>query len=164
MVGRPGVLQHDLSVYELPGITSLQQRAQQATTCSQLTSIRASMFRDYHVYLVMTPQTQLTIQADEETFLEGALTARVTQKAQQLSGARGSSNSSSGTIIVSDLRSQVAAAQTLTNGLATTLLQQTPPGWPGNQPVLAGAAATLAAARSHLDAAQRDLFQLTHLR
>ena len=70
--GDQETLQHDISTVELPGIEGLQTQVQQATTCVELRTEARSMVFDYRVYYVMTPQTHLTIVADdEETFDRG---------------------------------------------------------------------------------------------
>ncbi len=44
-----------------------------ATTCAGLRAVARSMVYNYRVYVVMTPQTHLTVVLDDETYIEGVL-------------------------------------------------------------------------------------------
>lgn len=156
-------LLNDLNNVELPGIEALQPEAQSATDCIELRPIARQMVLDYRVYVVMTPQTHLTIALDYETFVEGVFSnleptitgAIATAKAQgrDVTAAQGAFN---------DLESQLTAAQSETNGLSATVLAQTPAGAPGNWQVFLDARTAATNARNDLRATYADLNQVVH--
>jgi hypothetical protein len=150
-------LLNDISTVELPGITALQPQVQGAATCAQVRTFAATMVLSYRVYLVMTPQTHLTIAADDETAIESEFVALepgiagAIQRAQ----ARGE-NVAAAMAADSDLVNQVAAASTATNGLSVQLLAQTPQGSPGNWSVFEAAGQATSRADQDLHAANTD--------
>ena len=60
---------------DLGGITALQQKVPSDTTCADVAADAQAMVVDYRVFVVMSPQAHLTIAADTETSVAGALTA-----------------------------------------------------------------------------------------
>ena len=155
--GDQATLQHDISTVELPGIEGLQTQVQQATTCLELRTEARSMVFNYRVYYVMTPQTHLTIVADDETSIEGTLVSleATISSAIQNSQQRGTTVTAAQSAF-DDLKNQVSAAQSSTNGLDTELLAQTPQGFPGNWQVFLAARTSLSNARSDLHTAYND--------
>jgi len=154
-------LQNDITTVELPGIEALQPQVQEATTCAQLLRDAHSMVFDYRVFVVMTPQTHLTIVADDETYVEGQLVslepaiARAIQNAQ----AQGK-NVTAAQAAFTDLKGQVSAAQGATGGRAVQVLAQTPSGYPGNWPVFLTTRTDLVNARNDLHSAYTDARQI----
>jgi len=150
-------LQYDITTVELPGIQTLQTQAQSASTCPGLRVVAHSMVYNYRVYLVMTPQTHLTIVVDDETFIEGVFVnlepkiATAIQNAQaagkDVTAAQGAFN---------DLKSQVSTAQGETNGEAAQILAQTPTGFPGNWQVFLTARTNATNAHTDLRVAYTD--------
>ena len=144
-------LQSDITATELPGIQGLQTQAQQATTCAGLRRVAGPMVFQYRVYVVMTPQTHLTIVVDDETFVEGVLTNLEPKIATAIQNAQAAGkNVTAAQAAFDDFKAQVSSAQNETNGLAAQLLAQTPQGYPGNWPVFL-------AARTHATNAHNDL-------
>lgn len=148
----------DLESFELPGIESLESQVPTGTTCSALHSLAYKMVYGYRVYLLVTPQTHLTIVADHEAYTDGALASSMPAITQSVSshagqGKRASASKSS----LEQAALEVAAAQSAINGLDTTLLEQTPPQYPGDAPVLMGAQSSEVSARGYLNSAKKDL-------
>lgn len=154
-------LANDLTGVELPGIQALQPEAQSAGNCAQLRTVAHAMVFSFRVYIVMTPQTHLTIVVDDETYVEGVFTnlestitnAIAAAKAQgrDVTAAQGAFN---------DLQTQVMAAQSETSGLSSTVLAQTPAGAPGNWQVFLSARTSATNARNDLRVAYGDLAQI----
>jgi hypothetical protein len=159
--GDKQTLENDISGFELPGIQGLQAQVQQDTTCAQLWAAAHSMVFDYRVYVVMTPQTDLTIAADDETFCEGRFVALepVLAAAIQNAKAHGKDVTAAETAF-DDLKSQVTTAQSETNGLSAQMLAQTPHGYPANAQVFLGARTSEFNARNDLHVAYTDAEQI----
>lgn len=154
-------LQNDVADVELPGITGLQPQAQSATTCPTLRVVAHGMVFDYRVYVVMTPQTHLTIVADDETYIEGVFTGLEPTIAQAIANAQSAGkNVTAAQAAFSDLKNQVSAAQSASGGESATLLAQTPQGAPGNWSVFLAARTNLSNARTDLHAAYSDAQQI----
>ena len=154
-------LENDIDGFELPGIEALKTQTEQATTCAQLRDDAHSMVFTYRVYLVMTPQTHLTIVADNETDIENLLSSleptinSAIEKAQT-NGA----NVSGSEVAFKELKTLVAAAQDETSGLSAQLLAQTPAGSPGNWQVFLQARTNLTTAHNDLHSAYADALQV----
>jgi hypothetical protein len=151
-------LEHDISSVELPGIEALQPQAQSATTCAELKTIAHSMVYDYRVYVVMSPQTHLTIAADDASFVDAKMAALEPKIEQAIADAKAKGKDVSGAeAAFADFQSQVSSAGSAVSGLSATLLAQTPQGYPGNESVFQGAKSTLSTARGELHQAYQDL-------
>ncbi len=154
-------LQNDLSNFELPGIQALQTQVQNDTTCAELRSAAHSMVDDYRVYLVMTPQTDLTIGADDETYVESRFVTLEPKFADAIAEAKADGKDvTAAENAFDDLENQVSAAQGDTNGLSTQLLAQTPHGYPGNWQVFVAAHSGELNARTDLHVADSDAQQI----
>ncbi len=150
-------LVHDITTVELPGIQTLQTQVQQVSTCKALRAVAHSMVYNYRVYVVMTPQTHLTIVTDDETYIEGVFTNLEPTITTAIQNAQNSGKDvTAAQAAFTDLKSQVSAAQTETTGQSALLLAQTPPGYPGNWQVFLGARTNLTNAHTDLHAAYAD--------
>ena len=156
-----GTLQSDISTVELPGIQGLEPQAQQATTCAALRSVARQMVFDYRVYVVMTPQTHLTIVADDETFVEGVLAGLEPKISAAIQNAQSQGKDvAAAQSAFADFQKQVTAAQGATTGEAAQVLAQKPQGYPGNWTVFRSARSNLGNARLDLHAALADARQI----
>jgi len=151
-------LTNDISNVELPGIEGLQTQAQAATTCAGLRAVAHSMVYNYRVYLVMTPQTHLTIVLDDETYVEGVFGNLEPQIATAIQNAQTAGKDvTAAQAAFTDLKNQVSSAQGQTNGQSALVLAQTPTGYPGNWNVLLTARTDATNAHSDLHSAYTDL-------
>ena len=159
--GDQQTLQNDISSVELPGIEGLQSHVQQDTTCVELRSDAHSMVYTYRVYVVMTPQTHLSIVADNETYIEGMLVnlEPTLEAAIQNAKAHGK-DVTAAQAAFNDLQGQVTSAQGATDGLSAQVLAQTPQGYPGNWQVFMAAHTGEANAHTDLHAAYLDAQQI----
>jgi hypothetical protein len=150
-------LQNDITTVELPGIQALQPQAQQATNCAQLRTVAHDMVFTYRVYVVMTPQTHLSIVTDDETYVEGVFVNIEPQIATAIANAQAAGkNVTAAQAAFSDLKSQLTAAQGETGGQSALILAQTPSGYPGNWQVFLAARTNATNAHSDLHAAFSD--------
>jgi hypothetical protein len=154
-------LSNDISTVELPGIEALQPQAQQATTCRQLRTVARTMVLQYRVYVVMTPQTHLTVVADAETSIAQTIANLEPKIAAAIQSAQAAGKDVSGAqSAFADLQSKVTAAQSTSNGVATQVLAQTPSGYPANWQVFLTARTDLTSGRNDLRAAYADARQI----
>ena len=150
-------LVNDITNVELPGIQALQTQVQTVSTCPALRAIARSMVFNYRVYVVMTPQTHLTIVMDDETYIEGVFVNLEPQIATAIQNAQAAGKDvTNAQTAFNDLKSQVSTAQTATNGESAQILSQTPTGYPGNWNVFLTARTNGANARTDLRAAYAD--------
>ena len=150
-------LQNDITVVELPGIEALQTQAQSATTCAGLRAVAHSMVYNYRVYVVMTPQTRLTVVFDDETYIEGVFVNLEPRIATAISNAQTAGKDvTAAQAAFNDLQSQVSTAQGATNGESAQILAQTPTGFPGNWPVFLAGRTNATNAHTDLHAAYVD--------
>lgn len=141
----------------LSGLQALAPQVQAATDCAELLGDAATMVRSYWVWLLLTPQVDLTEVADTETDVTARLDALVPRAQNAITRAQGRGVDVTGAqAALSDLQAQLAAASAATSGVAATVLAQTPAGAPGNFSVLTSARASLSSAASDLRAAASD--------
>jgi hypothetical protein len=154
-------LQNDISNFELPAVQGLQPQVQQDTTCQQLRGHARAMVFNYRVYVVMTPQTHLTIVADRETAIEQTIVnLEPAINTAILNAQAHGKNVQAAEQAFTDLQNQVSSAQGQTNGQSSQLLSQTPQGYPANWTVFLDARTNLTNARNDLRAAYTDARQI----
>jgi len=100
-----------------------------ATTEAQLEAVRQAMIVDERVYLVVSAQFGLVIQADNETVTEGGYTGLVTELTPLVTEL----NRPRATALLADITSRVTAATSLTSGVSADALGLSPSGYPGNE-------------------------------
>jgi len=150
-------LQNDINTVELPGIQALQPQAQAATTCQGLRTVARSMVYNYRVYVIMTPQTHLTIVVDDETYIEGVFVNLEPQIATAIQDAQAAGKDvTAAQAAFTDLKNLVSTAQGETNGEAAQILAQVPTGFPGNWQVFLSGRTNATNARTDLRAAYAD--------
>jgi hypothetical protein len=154
-------LQNDITTVELPGTQALQSKVPQDTTCPQLRTDAHSMVFDYRVFVVMTPQTHLTIVLDDEAYIEGVFTNLEPKIASAIQNAQAAGkNVTAAQAAFDDLKNQVSTAQGATNGQAAVVLAQMPSGYPGNWQVFTAARTNATNAHSDLHTAYTDFEQI----
>ena len=115
------------------------------------------MVYNYRVYVVMTPQTHLTVVIDDETYIEGVFTNLEPTIATAIQNAQnGGKDVTAAQAAFTDLKSQVSTAQGETSGQAAQILAQTPAGYPGNWQVFLAARTNATNAHTDLAAAYAD--------
>ena len=150
-------LNTDITTVELPGIQTLQTQVQSVTTCVGLRAVARAMVFNYRVYVVMTPQTRLTIVMDDESYIEGVFTSLEPQIATAIQNAQNAGKDvTAAQAALSDFEHQVTTAQGETTGQTAQILAQTPTGYPGNWRVFLAARTNAANARADLHAVYAD--------
>jgi len=134
-------LVNDITTVELPGIQTLQTQVAAGRHVQGPAAPWPTRWSyDYRVYVVMTPQTHLTIVTDDETYIEGVFTNLEPTIATAIQNALNSGKDvTAAQAAFTDLKSQVSAAQSETSGQSAQLLAQMPTGYPGNWQVFQAA-------------------------
>jgi len=127
-----------------------------ATTETQLQAVREAMIGDERVYLVVTGQVNLVIQADNETVSEAAYTGLVTELTPLVTEL----NLTRASALLSDITSQVSASSSLTTGISADALGLSPSGYPGNQSQIKTWDFQLAQAQHDLNVAKNDVKEI----
>lgn len=154
-------LESDIGTVDLPGIQGLEPSVQTATTCLQLLQAAHSMVVDYRVYYVMTPQTDLTIAVDDQTYVEGLAVGVEPSITTAIATAQAQGKSvTSAQAADADLERQVSAAQGLTSGLDQKVLAQSAQTWPGAWQVFGSALTSVTEAHTDLEAAYGDAVRI----
>jgi hypothetical protein len=100
-----------------------------ATTNAELDSVRQAVIGDERVYVVVSAQVRLVINADTDAVTEAGYTNLVTE----LTPLVNELGSSLAAKRLADVTSEVSAATALTNGVSAGALALTPAGYPGNE-------------------------------
>lgn len=150
-------LETDLS-NELSGMQSLEQQVPGDATCADLVANAGTMVFTYRVYYVMSPQTELVVVADTETGIasgivrwEPGIQAAITYEAVHGKDVAKAQQA------LDDLKVQLTDALGTLDGVSSTVLAQTPSGYPGNHAVFVAARNRCADAFSDLAHARADL-------
>jgi len=150
-------LESDLS-NELSGMQSLEQQVPGDNSCAELVASAQDMVFTYRVYYVMTPQTELVVVADTETGVasdvvrwEPGIQAAITYEAAHGKDVAKAQQA------LDDLKVQLTDALGTLDGVSSTVLAQTPSGYPGNHSVFVAARNSCADAFSDLAHARADL-------
>ncbi|MGO9342356.1 MAG: hypothetical protein ACLP6E_07530 [Acidimicrobiales bacterium] len=143
---------------ELSGMQSLEQQLPGDTTCAELVTNAETMVFNYRVYYVMTPQTELVVVADTETGVasdivrwEPGIQAAITYEAAHGKDVAKAQKA------LDDMKAQLTDALGTLDGVSSTVLAQTPSGYPGNHVVFVAARNRCADAFSDLGHARADL-------
>ena len=136
-------------------LTKVKAATQANTTLAMLRQDATIMIDQYRVYLVMTPQVQLTEQADNQAALEAAATAAEPQVDSQIKAA----GSPPGAVAAyNDMVSQLSDAGAATSAAdVAAVLQVTPSGYPADRGPLTQAPTALKVAGRDLASARADL-------
>ncbi len=103
--------------------------AEAATTDAQLAAVAQAMIDDERVYVVVTAQTNLVMQADNDSVTETGytgLTAELGPLVTELNSAHAS-------VLLANITAEVTAATSLTTGVSAGALALTPAGYPANE-------------------------------
>jgi hypothetical protein len=150
-------LESDLA-NELAGMQSLEQQVPGDNSCAELVANAETMVFTYRVYYVMTPQTELVVVADTETAVASNIVkwAPGIQAAISYEAAHGK-DVAKAQLALDDLKTQLTDALASLNGVSSTVLAQTPAGYPGDHPVFVSARNSCATAFGDLGHARSDL-------
>lgn len=143
---------------ELTGIESLEQQVPGDNTCAELVAHAETMVLTYRVYAVMTPQTELVVVSDTANVIASSVVEwepRI-QAAIDYQAAHGKDVAQAQQAL-DDLKTQLTDALASLNGVSSTVLAQTPAGYPGNHAVFVSARNSCATGFGDLGRARADL-------
>lgn len=148
-------LESDLSA-ETSGINALAAKVPNDTTIAELTVDHETMI-DYRVYVVMSPQVELTIAADTASGVEQAFEASESHIEALIRYEQSQGKDVHGAqIAFLDMVRQVANAEHDTTGVSDSVLAAKPSGWPANRTIFTNAASSLGQAKKALQTATAD--------
>ena len=145
------------------GLDAVNAKVQGDSTCKVAHADAQAIVADYRVYLLVVPQSGLTLAADAGTSGASALAGAepALHKAITLMPAGPSKDQAQA--LYADLADQVSAAQSNFAGVGDTVLALTPSGYPGNAGTLAAQTAKVTAGGKALGKAASDASQLATL-
>jgi hypothetical protein len=138
-------------------LQQLDTKIQNDGTLEQATADDGTIFTDFRVYRLVLPAAHVAATASRvaDTAVPGfqAVVARAERHST-------STNRSTLSPLVDNLKSQIATASNATNGLAGTVLGDTPAQWNANNSLLAPAQASIAQAVGATKQGRKDVRQL----
>ncbi|HTW06421.1 MAG TPA: hypothetical protein VME46_02870 [Acidimicrobiales bacterium] len=138
---------------EASALATDASNAAAATTEAQLQTVRQAMIGDERVYLVVSYQVNLVVNADNDSVTEAGYTSLVSELTPLVSEL----GSTQATKVLADVTSQVSAATTLTSGISADALGLSPSGYPGNASEIKTWDFQLSQAQHDLNVAKADV-------
>jgi len=145
------------------GLATVNAQVQSDATCKTAHADAQAIVAEYRVYLLVVPQSGLTLAADAGTSGASALAAAEPALHKAIAVVPAGTSKDQAQALYADLVDQVAAAQTNFAGVGDTVLALTPSGYPGNAGTLAAETAKVTAAGKALGQAVSDARQLANL-
>jgi hypothetical protein len=139
------------------GLPAVESAVLADTECAEARADARAVVDDYRIYLVLTPQTHLTIAADRGIAGEARLDAAALtlQKAIDSAAAAGR-DVGAAQAAQAELLGDLQQARAAFDGVADDVLAQTPAGYPGNSAVFSAARTEAQQGRQALAEAARD--------
>jgi predicted PurR-regulated permease PerM len=142
---------------EITGLTALKTQLDGETTVEAAAADAKSILSDYRVYALIVPKVALVRNADDQQVTEQKL-ATLAQKLQVRITAAQQAGNSIATLqtTLSDMQAKIAAAQTISTQIQTSVIALQPSDFNSNHAVLSGDAAQLKTAHQDNAAALVD--------
>ncbi len=142
---------------DITTLNTLKTQLDADTTITAAISDATSVITNYRVYLLVVPQVNLVKAADDQQVAEGKLTALATKLQTRINAAQqqGTSVTTMQASLV-DLNSKVAAAQTISSNIETTVIGLVPSDYNSNPAVLSGDRNQLVNAQTDIKTAEVD--------
>ena len=139
------------------GLRALRTKIQGDSDCATLRQDVRSIVTGYRIYVLVGPQTRLTVVADRLVWVSSKLddVAAKLQKAIDAAKARGKDVTAAQKAL-NDMKAQDATARTEAVAVPDKVLPLQPSGYPENRSVLLSSRDSLRSSRAHLAAAIRD--------
>jgi len=138
-------------------LTALQQKIPTDASCDEVATDAQAMVAA-RVFLFVSPQVHLTIAADTETQMAGALNGLEPKIAQRIAAAQQQGRTvNSAQATFSDFQNQVTTASQSSAGISSAALALTAASVPGSRTTLEHAQTSLASGRKALVKARADL-------
>src|SRR3954468_14462020 len=141
-------MQHDIS-----GLGDLDTTIQADTTVGDAKADARKVFTDFRVFALVLPVTHMVVATDR---IDNAVIPRLDDVVTKLQGLITEANATNQQATLDDMKTQIAAAQTATNGLSADLQAFTPAQYNADHSLLSGDRAKLRTARADLQKARQD--------
>ncbi|HEY6623483.1 MAG TPA: hypothetical protein VIX85_06605 [Acidimicrobiales bacterium] len=143
----------------LTGMNALAAKVPSDTTQEEVAADQTAMVQDYRVLALQVPAADMVLAADFSASIEAQMSARVPGIQSALAPAANQASPVPATVksAFTDFQRQLAAAESATAGVSSSLLALLPESYPSNQGVLTSARSDLANARRDLGLAVTDL-------
>ena len=138
---------------DLTGLGNLDQTIQADSTLAAARADTQKIYTDFRIYALVIPATHMTVAADALTNVAEPKLSEVATTLQNLITETGATAEQA---TLDDMKTQIAAAQTATSGLAAQLMGFTPAQWNANHELLSPSRAQLKTARTDLEKARQD--------
>ncbi len=143
----------------LTGMNALAAKVPSDTTQEEVAADQTAMVQDYRVLALQVPAADMVLAADLAASIEAQMSARTPGLQSLLAPAANQGSPVPATVkaAFTDFQRQLAAAQSATAGVSSSLLALLPESYPSNQGVLTSARSDLANVRHDLGLAVTDL-------
>ncbi len=141
-------------------LQQLNQTIQGDTTVQQAAKDFSTIFSGYRVYLLVLPSARIAADAFQATTTG---IPRLTTDAAKAQGYVNPGNQAQLQPLIADLQSQIGAATSATNGLASTVLAFTPAQWNANHDLLSSPRSSAQTANTALKKGSSDVQQIRTL-
>jgi hypothetical protein len=142
---------------EISALTSLKTKLDADTDLATAKTDAQSIIEGYRVYALIVPKVQLVKTADDQQVAEGKLTDLAAKLQTRITTAQGAGkNVADLQAKLSDLNSKVSAAQAISSGVESGVINLQPTDYNGNHSVLSGDRDKLKTAQSDIQAAIAD--------
>jgi hypothetical protein len=138
-------------------LQSLEGKIQSDTSIKQASQDFASIFKNYRVYVLQLPAATVADEADRATVTSIPNLSKAASEAESLENA---SNQAELQPLIADLNTQISAAGSSTDGLATRVLAFTPAQWNANHNVLADSKSEARTSFTALQKGRSDVAQI----
>jgi len=145
------------------GLAEVLARVQADTTCAAASTDAQHIVTDYRVYLLLVPQSGLTLAGDVGTYGAQTLTAAEPAVRLAIKLLPSGSTKDQAQTLYDDMAAQTAAALGDFAGVGDAVLALTPAAYPGNSSTLKAQATRVAAGAKALTKAGSDASQLSAL-
>ncbi len=145
------------------GLDGVNAKVQGDTTCKSAHDDAQAIVADYRVYLLVVPQSRLTLGADTGTAGAKALAATEPALQKAIALLPDGPNKDRAMTLYADMAAQVDAAENSFDGVAATVLALTPAGYPANAGTLQTEKSQVASGGHSLAKAASDAEQLATL-
>lgn len=142
---------------EISSLTSLKAKLDANTDLATAKADAQSIFSSYRVYALIVPKVQLVKTADDQQVAEGKLTDLASKLQTRITTAQnGGKDTASLQSKLNDMTSKINAAQTISNGVESSVINLQPGDYNSNHNILSGNRDKLKTAQSDIQAATND--------
>jgi hypothetical protein len=145
------------------GLGQVDATVQADTTCASAVSDGKKIVTDFRIYLLVAPQTHLTVASDSGTWGTSQLMGAEPALQKAIDAIPTGANKTQAQSLYNDAVSKVSTAQSNFAGVSAAALALTPAGYPGNAPTLNSLRSKVLAGTSALQSAVQDAKQIRGL-